>query len=231
MIYITGDTHGSIDIHKLKNKAFKDSSKLTKNDYVIVLGDFGVIWDNSNEQKYWLKWLDNKHFTTLFIDGNHESFDLLYKYPVEEWNGGKIHRINDSVYHLMRGQVFNIDGLKFFTFGGATSIDKLQRTEYISWWRQELPTTKELDEGINNLEKNNWQVDYVLSHCCSANMLKVLYNYRLLNDYDTDILNKYFNMIEDKVDYKHWYFGHYHQDIKNITNKHTVLYNLIEKIK
>lgn len=131
----------------------------------------------------------------------------------------------------MRGQVFNIEGKKFFTFGGATSIDKVYRKEFISWWRQELPTTEELEEGMNNLEKNNWQVDYILTHCCSANVLKTLYNYRLINDYDTDILNKYFDMIEEKTDYKHWYFGHYHQDIKDITDKHTVLYNLIEKLE
>lgn len=53
--------------------------------------------------------------------GNYENFDQLYNYPIEEWNGGKIHKINDSVFHLMRGQVFKIDGKSFFTFGGASS--------------------------------------------------------------------------------------------------------------
>jgi metallophosphoesterase superfamily enzyme len=64
---------------------------MTKSDYVIIAGDFGVIWDNSKEQDYFLKWLDNKKFTTLFIDGNHENFDLLNEYPITEWNGGKVH--------------------------------------------------------------------------------------------------------------------------------------------
>lgn len=77
MIYIIGDTHGCTDVSKLNNKNFKDSSKLTKDDYVIILGDFGFVWNNSNEDKYWLKWLDEKPWTTLFIDGNHENNDIL----------------------------------------------------------------------------------------------------------------------------------------------------------
>ena len=35
MIYITGDTHGPIDIHKL-NKRYFDDSTLTKKDYLIM---------------------------------------------------------------------------------------------------------------------------------------------------------------------------------------------------
>ena len=41
------------------------------------------------EEKYNLKWLEDKPFTTLFVCGSHENFDQLYNYPVEEWKGGK----------------------------------------------------------------------------------------------------------------------------------------------
>ena len=230
MIYITGDTHGSIDVHKLKNKSFKDSSNLTKDDYVIILGDFGFVWDNSNEQKYWLKWLDKKPWTTLFIDGNHESFDLLYQYPVEQWNGGKIHRISDSIVHLMRGQVFNIENKKFFTFGGASSIDKLQRTEYISWWKQELPNYVECEEGLNNLEKNNWTVNYILTHTCPSTTLEDISKIFGFQPKPEDTVNKYLQVIEEKVTYNHWYFGHFHEDI-NIDHKHTMVFEKIMKLK
>ena len=64
-------------------------------------------------EKYWLDWLDNKNFTTLFVDGNHENFTRLYNYPVEEWHGGKVHKIRDSVIHLMRGEIFDIDNKKY----------------------------------------------------------------------------------------------------------------------
>lgn len=122
-IYLTGDTHGHIDIAKLNNKNFPDQKKLTKKDYVVVLGDFGLVWNKSKRQESLLNEYNSKAYTLLFIDGNHENFDLLNEYPVEEWNGGKVHRIKENIIHLMRGQVFNMDGKTFFTMGGAYSID------------------------------------------------------------------------------------------------------------
>lgn len=85
---------------------------------------FGGVWnrfEESPEEKYKLDWFDEKPFTTLFVDGNHENFDRLMAYPVEKWNGGNIHRISKSVIHLMRGQVFELEGKTIFTFGGASS--------------------------------------------------------------------------------------------------------------
>ena len=73
MIYITGDTHGEIDIGKLSSKNFPQGNSLTKDDYIIILGDFGFIWKNESDktEEYWMKWFKNKPWTTLFIDGNH----------------------------------------------------------------------------------------------------------------------------------------------------------------
>ena len=123
-IYITGDTHG--DVRRLNTTSFYEQKEMTKDDYVIILGDFGLVWDykgESREERNWLNWLEEKSFTTLFIDGNHENHDRIREMSVEMWNGGKVHKVRPSVIHLMRGQVFNIDGLKIFTFGGARSHD------------------------------------------------------------------------------------------------------------
>ena len=121
MVFLTGDTHGHIDSQKLFDFA-KIHKNLTKNDYMIILGDFGFIFypnpDNAKE-KYQLEELSELPYTILFIDGNHCNFDRLNSYPVETWNGGKIHRISDSIFHLMRGQVFNIQNKTFFTMSGA----------------------------------------------------------------------------------------------------------------
>ena len=51
---------------------------------------------------------------------------------MEKWHGGKVHKINDSIIHLMRGQVYNIDNNNIFTFGGAASVDKEFRKENVS---------------------------------------------------------------------------------------------------
>lgn len=251
MIYVTGDLHGEIDISKLNTKNFPQQKNLTKDDYVIILGDFGLLWNDSKQEYYWRKWLDEKPWTTLFVDGNHESFDLLDNFPIEIWNGGKIHRINDSIIHLMRGQIFNIDGKKFFTFGGANTTDKEDRKEGKSWWAREMPSKEEMQEGINNLRDTNWQIDYILTHCCCNKILGIIEDYKNKLEeekekrfkslgynfkekpkfkYEIDDLNKYFNLIGEKIIFKHWYFGHYHIDIKNIIEKQTVVFKDIIKL-
>ena len=40
--------------------------------------------------------------TFVFLDGNHENFDFLATFPVEQWNGGKIHRISNKNYTQFR---------------------------------------------------------------------------------------------------------------------------------
>jgi hypothetical protein len=229
MIFITGDTHGEIDIRKFNSRKFPEQKKLTKSDFMIVAGDFGLIWDGSNECKYWLNWLSEKSFTTLFIDGNHENFELLNSYPVINWKGGKAHQITDSVIHLMRGQIFVIDKLKFFTFGGAKSSDKEFRKEGVSWWKEEMPSQEEYVEGLRNLEINNWIVDYVITHTCPVEVQNILIK-RFYKNLEVTELNRYLFEIDSKTNYKHWYFGHNHLD-ENLTDKHTILYNKIIRLQ
>lgn len=226
MIYITGDTHGSYDISKLNTKNFPEQKNLTKKDYLIICGDFGLVWDNSKEEKYWQKWLNNKNFTTLFVDGNHENHFQLNEYEVKEWNGGKVHFVQDNVIHLMRGQVFSIDGYKIFTMGGGTSIDKQFRVEGKTWWAEEIPSKEELSEGLDNLNKHDWEVDYVISHTTSRKNME-----RLCYIKENSELNSYFNVLQDELKYKHWYFGHFHDNYSFEDGKHTLLYNNIIKIE
>ena len=189
MIYITGDTHS--DFTRFTEDQFPIQSEMTKSDYVIICGDFGGVWtfeEESRREKEVLDWLNERNFTTLFVDGNHENYTRLYNnYLVEEWHGGKVHRIRNSVLHLMRGEIFDIDNKKIFAFGGAKSHDiqdgilNLDEEERIyeyrkrgayfrirdfSWWDLELPTKEEMENSINNLEKVNYKVDYIISHCC-----------------------------------------------------------------
>lgn len=123
MIYFTGDTHG--DFIRFSTDRFPEGRNCTKEDYVIILGDFGGVWKlkEDSAERYWLNWLDSKPWTTLFIDGNHENHARLDAMPVEEWHGGKTHRLRPSIIHLMRGQVFDIGGYCMFAFGGACSHD------------------------------------------------------------------------------------------------------------
>ena len=242
MIYITGDTHS--DFLRLEEDKFPIQNEMTKDDYVIICGDFGGVWtfkEESSREKYWLDWLNERNFTTLFVDGNHENYTRLYNdYQVKKWHGGKVHKIRDSVLHLMRGELFDIDGKKIFAFGGAKSHDiqdgilNLDEEEKIyefrkrgayfrirdfSWWDLELPTEEEMKNGINNLEKVNYKVDYIVSHCCPTNIQAVLGGGLYKKDYLTDYLQK----ISEKLEFKKWYIGHYH-DNKQVNEQYVLLY-------
>lgn len=160
-IFVTGDTHGSesygkhdVDgfLKRFNTQNFPEQKDLTKDDYVIICGDFGGVWNfkgESKSEKYALDWLESKSFTTLFVPGNHENYDrllglespelleswiyfslsdeekqkLLSGYPKKVWNGGFVRELRPSVLMLERGCVFNINGKKCFAFGGASSHD------------------------------------------------------------------------------------------------------------
>ncbi len=250
MIYITGDCHA--DFSRFSTDIFPEQREMTKEDYVIICGDFGGVWTKDEEsprEKWDMNWLEDKPFTTLFVDGNHENFDRLYSYPVEKWHGGKAHKIRDSVIHLMRGQVFEIEDRKIFTFGGASSHDiqggilepedpdyKKKKKEldkgwlpyrinHLSWWERELPTESEMAEGLINLKKNDNKVDFIVTHCCASSTQALYSEGRFASDVLTDYLEK----IRQTVNFKKWFFGHYH-DNKNINADEILLYEQIIRI-
>lgn len=250
MIYITGDCHS--DFERFNPSVFPEQKEMTKDDYVIICGDFGAVWNRDEESKretMLLDWLECRSFTTLFVDGNHENFDRLYQYPVEKWCGGKVHKIRPGIFHLMRGQVFEISDKTIFTFGGASSHDisggilepddfefekkkelldrgtKSYRINHISWWKEELPSIDEMEEGRRNLEFYDNKVDFIVSHCCAAST-QVLLGGGL---YQHDYLNQYFEELRRNVKFKKWFFGHYH-DNKNVNAEEILLYEQIIRI-
>lgn len=221
-IFITGDTHGDIDFHKLTTENFPVEG-LTRDDYVIVCGDMGIVW-GGNSDRYMQKWWESKPWTTLFIDGNHENFHKLYEYPVEEWHGGKIHRIMPHVYHLIRGQIFDIDGYSFFAMGGAASHDKWARKLNVSWWEEELPSEQEMEEARRNLAIADHKVDYIVTHSLPASLLPFV-----VCGGDQDSATIFLEEVFNKVKYRHWYCGHYHKDV-NLPFRVSIMYQKIREI-
>lgn len=204
MIYVTGDMHGEKRFSQIK-EFINCHHDIT---YLIILGDFGAIWDKNN---YIIQELSYYPLTILFIDGNHENFDLLNSYPEEDWAGGKIHRISNNIFHLMRGNIFQIEGKTFFAFGGAVSRDRTYRHEGISWWQQEEMSETERQLAVDRLDTVNY-VDFVLTHCGNMQAVQQL-NVKIRNNR----LNvckqsvKISKLLKDTV-YSKWFCGHYHVD-------------------
>lgn len=232
MIYVTGDTHGSIDIRKLLENEVTD--QMTEKDTLIICGDFGLVWNwkrEAHDEKKWLKWLDRRPWTTVFADGNHECFPRLNSYPIREWNGGKVHEIRPKILHLMRGEIYEIEGQSIWVMGGAASHDRGPAkgdTDVVigkAWWPEEIPSDEELANGTANLEKHGNRVDYIITHC-----LPTLYQDIVKRgEFKADKLTEYFEQIRKTVQFRRWYSGHYHVNI-DVDEHVTVVFSRIIRI-
>lgn len=222
MVYITGDCHG--EFQKFSTKKFPQQKEMSYQDTMIVLGDFGL-WHDTSEERYWLDWLNDKPFTTVFVDGNHENFDRLYSDEFREYDfhGGRAQEIRRHIYHLMRGYVFEFDGKSFWAFGGAQSHDMEFRVNHKSWWEQELPSQEEMNLGLKVLKDHGNEVDFVISHCCPQDVAT------FMGYYDADRITMYFSDVVSKIRYGSWWFGHYHRE-EDIFGKFHCRYEKIERI-
>jgi len=220
VVYVTGDMHG--DESRLYDKEWR---KLKAGDILIVLGDFGFLWNNTEHEKQALKFLGSRKFTVCFLDGTHENFDLIKKSRATYWKGGKVHRISDRLLHLTRGQIFNIDGIKFFTFGGGESDDKEVKYEHNKWWRAELPSPSEMALGAERLDEENCVIDYVLTHEPPSRVKSAMLLRKGLPD-RVNKLNGFFEEVASTCKFRHWYFGSLHED-RQVTPTHTCVFNKI----
>lgn len=223
-VYITGDMHGCLE--RLYDKNFR---KLKSGDTLIVCGDFGYIWDSSKTEKQVIDYLANKRFVTAFVDGTHDNMEKINRARETYWRGGKVHRIKGNLIHLMRGQIFEIEGNSFFTFGGGESTDKDMRIEQGKWWREEEPTPLEMAEGAKMLDTVGCRVDYIITHEPPSLVKSAI----LLRKGSSDRVNKlngYFEEIGRSCEYKHWYFGSLHED-RLITPRHTCVFKKMHRIE
>lgn len=224
MIIVTGDTHG--EQGRFKYLATQGETEWTENDYLIVSGDFGYLFLNDSYENVFLNHLEEKPYTICFVDGNHENHAALNEFPVEIWNGGKIHRIRKNVIHLMRGQIFEIDGKKILTFGGAYSRDRAQRTEGYSFWREEIPNESEFKEATENIKAHNFEVDYVITHTAPSEIIRKMG--KKPDPHDAEFTG-FLEWIMYEVKFKKWFFGHWHDD-RYIDDKFRVLLFDVEVI-
>lgn len=223
---------------------------MTKEDVVLVCGDLGSVWYGDKRDDDGLDFLERRPFTTAFVPGNHENYDTLRTYPLEEWHGGKVRPIRPSVLMLERGQVFDLGGKHIFAMGGASShdiqdgilepddpqfLEKFQtlnacravfRVNHRSWWKEELPDEEEYREARANLEKAGWAVDYIVTHCASTSVQDLLLRELSKPDALTDFLEE----VCRRCSFQYHFFGHYHSN-QVIQKKYVLLYEQIIRLK
>ena len=178
---------------------------MTKNDVVIICGDFGGIWDtdkNSAFEGHWLKWLDEKPFTTLFIDGNHENFDIISRDDFD----------NEIEFRN--------------TIRRWKKLEKEFRVAHEKWWPQELPDDNEIAHAEETLKKFNYSVDHVITHCAPQSISDKI----LAEPIEPDKLTLYFDKLLPRLKFKNWFFGHYHGD-KKVDDRFILIYKKIVRIE
>ena len=92
-----------------------------------------------------------------------------------------------------------------------------------------MPTYEEFDEGIANLRRYGNKVDYIITHSCGQRALmypQLRIKAGIKTVYPESHLLSNF---EDIVEFKHWYFGHFHIDAR-LSDKYTVLLHDVVKL-
>lgn len=224
ILAVTGDTHG--EEGRFLYPDMYANKYLKQGDYLFICGDFGYVFNGCYKERQFLDFLaENVPYTICFCDGNHENFDLINSYEVTIWNGGKVHIIKRDpngtakIIHLMRGQVYEIEGKRIFVFGGAYSIDRDLRVEGRSWWPQEMPDEEDKEEAIKNLDMVNWEVDYVITHTAPEDTMSIFHP---RHEHEAS-LNSFLEYIRENIKYKHWYIGHLHRD-EDVWRHQTILW-------
>lgn len=199
--FITGDMHGDLEF-----KQINEAKKLGAT-HLVMVGDFGYVWDGKEKDKSQLDFISKTGIEILWIDGNHENYDALKEYPEEKRYGGNVHKIRDNIFHLCRGNVYKLNGKKVFVMGGAHSRDCWKEGKY--WWPDEKINDKDKFIALTNLKNYKYEVDIVLTHSGSTEMVK-----GLDKDFPIDDITEYLSYLEEKLKYDWWYFGHMHTNKK-----------------
>lgn len=229
MIYITGDPHGHWE------ELERIAPLLHSGDKLIFAGDcnYGMV---PEQEKIFDQIEHEMPFEILLLDGNHEDFDALNALPIEEWSGGKVHRIRKNMVHLMRGEIFQIEGHTIFTLGGGHSPDKARLMSRNLWWKEELPSQEEIcnaEEHLRALREKGKPLDFIITHVAPSDALDYLscVNRDIRNVFPEELeLVSSLNRLSFNWNWKMWYFGHLHIDVE-LMGKYIALLHAVRELE
>lgn len=211
MVYYTGDFHG--DVRELLSRF--DSIILSERDIIVVLGDAGLNYFVNDCDSKVKSLLNRRGVQFLCIHGNHEMRpQSISSYHREAWHGGMVYveEAYPNIKFAIDGEIYDLDGKRCITIGGAYSVDKFYRIAHgLKWFANEQPDSEIKARVEDRLEHEGWQIDIVLSHTCPT---KHIPTEAFLSGIDQSTVDnsteEWLDMLEDKLDYKLWLCGHWH---------------------
>ncbi|MCL2153427.1 MAG: metallophosphoesterase [Oscillospiraceae bacterium] len=211
MFIITGDTHGDFG----RVGALCEKLETTKEDVLIILGDAGVNYYGGKKDLRLKHVLAGLPITLFCIHGNHERRpESLGLYEEAQWCGGTVYVEHEfpNLLFAKDGEVFEFSGKKCIVIGGAYSVDKDYRlSNNWGWWPDEQPSETVKHYVEQQLDSANWHIDVVLSHTAPLKYEPREVFLGFVDDSEVDKSTEvWLGAIEDRLDYDHWYCGHYH---------------------
>lgn len=171
------------DVHQKYRRYHEIIREKDRHEYTIQVGDFGLTNYDT---------LDNvDHTKHRIILGNHDNPDLAKQYP--HFNGDY-------------GYTVNFNGLDYFWYRGAYSIDKEWRTAGYNWFFNE-------ENNIETFMKardlyRDIKPDIMLTHDCPEFLVRdyIGPEAKIYENITTWALQELFNIHQPKL----WVHGHYH---------------------
>lgn len=216
LIWITGDKHGQIESF-LNNSVYR---KIKKSDTLLICGDFGFLWNESKEEMRNLKWLAKRKFKIAFIEGCNDNQQILLKYPLANWNGGRARLIFENVIHLLNGEFYYIDNKKVLAFGGGFNTNIGKNAFNNDELSQKMSLVSQIDTLIGNMKKANQSFDLIISHEAPKAIAPCLET----SEFHCNCINNILEEIRTHAKFQEWFFGKYHVD-KTIPPKYHAVFD------
>jgi hypothetical protein len=225
---ITGDTHGRTNsrLHEI------DTSKyIPEETAIIILGDAGINFYLNKTDRKNKEFINKSGFHVYAVRGNHEQRPQNILGMERDWDmlvSGPVHYEPDfpRIRYFVDGGEYIINGYSVLTIGGAYSVDKwyrLSRAGYCSeeaetadpkkcgWFKEEMLTEKEMQDIENKCKGKSY--DFVLAHTCPLRWEPTDLFLSGIDQSKVDkSMEKWLDDFIDKINWKIFLFGHYHQD-------------------
>lgn len=155
-VLVLGDTHGQVEHIPF----FIKVAQVEKCDMILQLGDFAAFGrGRANFIEVLDVALNGADLDLWWIDGNHEDHPFILNLPVDPLTGLQPEGKYQRIHHIPRCHRWTWHGVKFLGLGGASSIDKIRRTEGKNWFPEETIT---YGQAIRAAKPG--QVDVIISH-------------------------------------------------------------------
>lgn len=252
MIYVVGDIHGNfkpfsyIVLSKIKNMS--KNKKINKEDIIITLGDVGLRYGGKWNLQL-KEFFSELPCTWIIMRGNHDDRywkDVVSKEVIdgetrwiaaEGWSFsncfGEITLVEDKYPNIHYiddvGGLYSIEGYSCAFIPGVYSVDKHFRlTNALPYCYEEQLTYSEMTKLFKAIK--NKKLDFIFSHTCPMSIIDNFKKDLFLPFIDQNTVDNNMEIFLDNIDldsgcdYKHWFFGHYHDD-RTIEDRYTMLYN------